>query len=145
MRTLSFDVIVDSRFDDPYCLREILAENLYAYEEAFHDLGVFAKFSPFEEVSFPPETPYFRIGDENILAPDNIAERASLKAQLQEKYNREPELVIPPESKQLRCTVFVQKKKNKLSWDQVMHSINSISPAKFKFINVNDMYMSQHR
>ncbi len=146
MRTLSFEVIVDDRFDDKYALREVLAQRLYAYEEAFHDLGVNYKFHPFEDITFPPEKPYFKVGDHNnVFVPENEDDREKVRQQIRDATHIEPILVVPEESHQKRCLVYVQKQKRLPSWNDVMREINKIEGHAYQFIQAADVRQDMAR
>lgn len=146
MRTLSFKIIADDRFEDNNALREILAQKLYAYEEAFHELGVNYKFFPFEDVTFPSEEPYFDAGDHGcVLAPENEEEREKVRQQIRDVHHVEPVLVVPEESHQKRCLVYVQKQKRLPSWNDVMREINKIEGHAYQFVQAADVRQEMSR
>ncbi len=146
MQTLSFEVIADDRFEDKQALREILSQKLSAYEEAFHALGVNYKFNPFEDITFPPEEPYFDAGDHGyILAPANEEEREKVRQLFRDIHHIEPILVVPEESHQKRCLVYVQKQKRRPSWDDVMREINKIEGHAYQFVQVSDVRQEMSR
>ncbi len=146
MRTLSFEVIVDDRFDDKDALREILAQKLSAYEEAFRALGVIYKFHPFEDITFPPEEPYFKVGDyNNVFIPENEDDQEKVRQQIRDATHIEPILVVPEESHQKRCLVYVQKQKRLPSWNDVMHEINKIEGHAYQFVQAADVRQEMSR
>ncbi len=146
MRTLSFEVIVDDRFDDKYALREILAQNLYAYEEAFHALGVNYKFHPFEDITFPPAEPYFDVGDNSVfLAPENEEEREKVRQLIRDVKHIEPILVVPEKSHQIRCLVYVQKQNRRPSWNDIMRELNEIEGHAYQLVQAADVRQEMSR
>ncbi len=146
MRTLSFEVIVDDRFDDKYALREVLAQSLYAYEEALDDLGVNYKFHPFKDITFPPEKPFFDAGEYGfVFAPENKKEREKVRQQIRVRHHVEPTLIVPEESHQIRCLVYVQKQNRRPSWAVIMRELNKIENHAYQFIQAADVRQEMSR